>query len=304
MLVRRKVWFVAPFAAVLAISAALAFLLPATYRSEATILIQRQSIPKNLVDTTITTYVEEQIQETRNGLRRTRTCLAIAEKFDLYPRRASIEPVGRCGESREEHRGRDGRCEGVVARSGRRARCDDRLHGRIQCVHSRDRAGGGTDALAKRYLDEHRRDAKKQAADVSAFLQDEADKLKDEIATLEKAQAQFKQREQNQLPELRDMNLSLFERTQQEIETSKTTIRALQAKIDAAKSELSLTQPYKEVVTEDGKRMLSASERLSVLTADYLRACARYSPEHPDVLRLSREIRVLAQANRLWRARQ
>ena len=41
--------------------------------------------------------------------------------------------------------------------------------------------------------------------------------------------------------------------------------------------------------------MLSASERLSVLTADYLRACARYSPEHPDVLRLSREIRVLAQ---------
>ena len=44
MLTRRKVWFFAPFATVLAISAALAFLLPATYRSEATILIQRQSI--------------------------------------------------------------------------------------------------------------------------------------------------------------------------------------------------------------------------------------------------------------------
>ena len=152
-----------------------------------------------------------------------------------------------------------------------------------------------TDALVKRYIEDHRQGREEQTAEVSAFLEAEAEKLKVEIASLEKAQASFKQLEQNQLPELRDMNLNLFEKTQQDIENAKERIRGLQAKIDSAKSELSLTEPYKEVVTEDGKRMLSDSERLSVLTADYLRASARYSPEHPDVLRLSREIRVLAQ---------
>jgi len=39
---------------------------------------------------------------------------------------------------------------------------------------------------------------------------------------------------------------------------------------------------------------MSSSDRLSVLTAEYLRASSRYSAQHPDIIRLSREIRVLA----------
>lgn len=41
--------------------------------------------------------------------------------------------------------------------------------------------------------------------------------------------------------------------------------------------------------------MLTGAQRLSVLTAEYLQLSARYSAQHPDVIKLSREIRVLAE---------
>lgn len=294
ILARRRIWFLGPFGAVLLISLGLAFLLPATYRSEATILIQRQSIPKDLVDTTITSYVEEQIQENKERIASYDNLMSIAETFDLYPKERQSNPSDVVAQVKKDIE---------VEMLDVKASSPDGAGERNATIaftvafnaSTPEAAQAVTAALAKRYLDEHRAGREQQAAEVSEFLEVEAEKLKVEIATLEKAQAKFKQREQNQLPELRDMNLSLFEKTQQDIEASKAQIRALLARIDAARSELSLTQPYKEVVSEDGKRMLSASERLSVLTADYLRASARYSPEHPDVLRLSREIKVLAQ---------
>src|SRR4030095_13129782 len=101
----------------------------------------------------------------------------------------------------------------------------------------------------------------------------------------------FKQEEMLQLPELMNMNLRLYEKTEQDIATSEETIRTLQEHIDAMQAELSLTPAYKDVVDDSGKRMLTGDERLSALTAEYLRASARYSAEHPDIIRLTREIR-------------
>ena len=91
------------------------------------------------------------------------------------------------------------------------------------------------------------------------------------------------------------MNLQLYERTEQAIDQTEERIRGLQDRIDSTRAELSLTEPYEEVVTEEGTTLMSASDRLSSLTAQYLRASSRYSASHPDVMRLSREIRVLAE---------
>jgi polysaccharide biosynthesis transport protein len=293
IVVRRKFSFLLPFAVVFGISLALAFLLPATYRSEATILIQRQAIPKNLVETTITGYIEEQIQEIEQRIKSYANLLDIAEAFDLYPGERQANPSGVVTKVASNIE-----VEMVDVKASSPDNTGDRNATIAFTVafnaSTAETARAVTEALAKRYLDEHKASREAQAAQVSAFLEAEADKLKSEIATLEKAQADFKQREQNQLPEVKEMNLGLFERTQQEIDQSKTAIRSMQERIDAGQSELSLTDPYKEVVSEDGKRVLSATERLSLLTAQYLQASARYSPEHPDVLRLAREIRVLA----------
>src|SRR5512139_2626928 len=89
---RRRLGFLISFGVVLGVSIALAFLLPPVYRSEATILIQRQSIPATVVATTVDTYVQEQIQEIRQRLASYDNLLNIAEAFDLYPKERKSDP--------------------------------------------------------------------------------------------------------------------------------------------------------------------------------------------------------------------
>ena len=152
-----------------------------------------------------------------------------------------------------------------------------------------------TDELTERFLDVHVQARTEAATKVFDFLDAEADNIKVEIADLEKQLAGFKQEEIRQLPELMSMNLSLYERTEREIEATETRIRELLQRIDVTRAELSLTEPYDDVVTQEGERMLTASERLGVLSAQYLQATARYSSRHPDVVRLTREISILAE---------
>jgi uncharacterized protein involved in exopolysaccharide biosynthesis len=152
-----------------------------------------------------------------------------------------------------------------------------------------------TNELANHFLEINKAAREDRAAEVSEFLEDEAEKLRLEIGALEESLASFKQEELRQLPELMTMNLQLYERTVGQIEQSERLISQLQDQISAVRAELSLTEPYKEVRTDDGRVLLSANERLGALTAEYMRATARYSKKHPDVLRLAREIRILAQ---------
>lgn len=290
----RKWHFAIPFAVVLAVSVALAFLLPSMYRSEATILIERQNIPQNIVATTVTGYVQEQIQQIRQRITTRETLLEIAETYGLYPGELREDPAEVVKRMREQVE---------VEMVDVQATDPDQQGVRLATIaftiafQAEDprSAQGVTSDLADRFLSYHKAARKEQAAEVSQFLEREAEVIRAELAQLEESLAGFKQEELRQLPELMGMNLQLFEKTEQNIEQTEERIRSLQDRIDSLRSELSLTEPYEEVVTEEGTTLLSAADRLSSLTAQYLRISARYSPEHPDVRRLSREIRVLAE---------
>lgn len=293
ILARRRLWFIAPFFVVFALAIALAFLLPPLYRSEATILIERQSIPSDVVETTVTGYVQEQIEQLRQKAITWDNLWRMAEKFDLYPGLRASDPdevVRKVGKNLE------------VQMLDVQASSPDQTGQRVATIAFTVAFSAGdpqtaqsvTNELSEWYLREHKAAREERAADVSEFLGVEAEKLRNEIAAREKELAKFKQEELRQLPELMDMNLRLYEKTEQDIATSEEAIRTLDERIDAMQAELSLTPAYKEVIDDSGKKVLTGDERMSALTAEYLRASARYSAEHPDIIRLSREIRALA----------
>ncbi len=295
MLMRRKFHFLIPLAAILATAVALAYLLPATYRSEATFLIQRQSIPQNVVPTTVTGYVQEQIQQIRQRLVAHDNLIDLAEKFYLYPKELASNPSAVVERLRKNI---DVQMVDVTASDPDRGaqRGMATIAFTVAFTASTPQlARDVTQDLAERYKDMNRQDREAQAADVNQFLDQQAGDLSKKISAMEKKLATFKQGELQQLPEMMSMNLNLYERTQQDIDGSRERIRGLEDNLNSAQAELSLTEPYKEVRDDDGKLVLSASDRLSALTAEYLQDIAKYSPEHPDVIRLSREIKVLAQ---------
>lgn len=294
MAMRRKLHFVIPFALIVGAAAALAFLLPPTYRSEATFLIQRQTIPQNLVQTTVNSYVQEQIQQIRQRLVAHENLLDLAQQFDIYQdklqsdRRAVVEELRQSIEvdmvditaSDPDQAGqRTATIAFTVAFSAR----------------TPEIAQAVTQELANRYREIHQAAREERAAEVSQFLGEEAQKLAAEIARYEEQLANFKQDELRQLPEMMSMNLNLYERTEQQIQQTRERIRDLEDRINVTQSELSLTEPYEQVRGQDGQVVLTGSQRLSALTAEYLQATSRYSAQHPDVIRLSREIKVLAQ---------
>ncbi len=292
-ILRRRKWrFVVPLLGTLGLGIAAAYLFPPVYRAEATVLIERQTIPSDLVESTVTGYVQEQIEQIRRRIVARDNLLHIAEKYDLYPEERARDPnvVVRELAGDLEVEMVDVEESGATRRGERTATIAFIVAFKAP---SPETAQAVTEDLTRRYLEEHKSARSKQAAAVTRFLTEEADRLREEIATLEEKLARFKQEQLHQLPQMMEMNQKLYESTEEKIDATTRRIRSLQDQIESLQAEVSVTSPYKEVITEQGERVLTGGERLSMLMADYFRDSARYSARHPDIIRLRREIETL-----------
>src|ERR1700691_235442 len=80
---RRTFW---PIAGVgILITILLALLLPPTYQSMATILIEQQEIPQELVRSVITSYADQRVQIISQRVMTTQNLLSLIERYNLYP---------------------------------------------------------------------------------------------------------------------------------------------------------------------------------------------------------------------------
>ena len=291
---RRKLSFFVPLVLFTLLGIAVALLLPPTYRSEATILIERQLIPADLVATTVRGYVQEQIERIRQRITTHEGLQEIADTHDLFSDADGMDPPEIARALRESI---------GVDMIDVEARDPDKTGRRTATVafnvwfenSSPEVAQTVTNELADRFLKEHQLVRTEIARDVAVFLEGEAAVLKEELDTLEVELSKFRQEEFQQLPELMDMNLKLFEKTENDIVRTRARIRELGDRVNEIEGELSLTDPFLEVETESGAKIQSAANRLSSLTAQYIRLTSRYSEKHPDVIKLSREIRILAE---------
>ncbi len=292
---RRKLQFFLPFILILIAGIGLAFGLPPVYRSDATILIERQEIPADLVQTTVTGFVEERIKAITERLLTRENLWKIAEEQNLYP-----------GERTKENQSdivqhiRDSVFVEMVD-----VKTNDPGTGKQSTAtiaftigfEANDPTVARTIAneLTTLFLEANRKSRSEQAAQVESFFEVESQRLSKEISALEAKLAEFKQREGDRLPELRDMNTRLYEKTEGEIDQSQTRIRSLEDTINSVRAELAITKPNLEAIGADGKAILSPIAQLRFLMGEYLRLSSIYSPDHPDLIKMRREIGSLEQ---------
>lgn len=289
---RRKVSFFLMFFIILAIGLTIAFVLPPVYESEATIIIERQEIPPELVATTVTGYVQERIEGIRQRLVTYNNLVDIEKELDIFP---GMRKSGDINEMvkliRDSINVSMVDVKASTVKGGTTTATIAFTVGyQANTAETAKKVAG---ALADRYLLENKQARSEQAADVSEFLGIEADRLKTEIVELEKKLALFKQEKLSELPELMQVNMRLYEKTEGQIESSRDRVLKLEDSITALESELSLTAPRKAVTTEEGKVIRPPDEQLSSLIAAFLQSSARYTSSHPDIVRLRREIQVL-----------
>jgi uncharacterized protein involved in exopolysaccharide biosynthesis len=275
---------------ILAVSVAVAMLWPPTYRSTATILIEEQGIPADLVRSTITTYAWQRIQTISQRVMSRANLLEIVDKYKLYgnkrARETSEEIVQRM---RTDMKLQPVSAEVIDPRTGRPTAAT------IAFTLSFD---GENPAVTQKvvselttlYLNENIKSRTEKVAETYDFLTDEANKLNLQIAELETQLAVFKEKNINRLPELKDFNMRQMERTETELRDVQGEIRSLDERKVYLEAQLTQVQPSGPVFSSDGHPVLNKAARLKSIKTEYAVATAKYSPEHPDVLKLKREM--------------
>ncbi len=293
---RRRKWamlLVAGFIFLLAI--AIALVLPPVYRSTATILIEEQDIPRELVQSTVTSYAAQRIEIINREVMTRANLLKLIERHNLYAEEREHDPIESII---EEMRGAISldmvSAEVIDPRSGRPTEA------MIAFTVSFDgstpeQAQRVTSDLASLYLSENIKRRTRKAAEASEFLAAEAQKLKQRLAKIDEKIVDFKARNAGALPEFSQMNMELAERSRREISDIDRQLRSLREREYYLEGQLALVKPHAPVVSADGTMVLDDSERLRMLRSEYARISAKYGPTHPDVVRLKREITALEQ---------
>ena len=274
-------------------SATVAFGLPPVYRSTATILIEEQDIPQDLVRSTVTSYADQRIQVISQRVMSRSNLKNIIEKYGLYAKEARAETTERIIDRMRNDVNLEILSSDVIdPRSGRPTQATIAFS---ISYDSRDpeTAQRVANELVSLYLTENIRNRTQKAEETSEFLSEEADRLSRKLADLETRMARFKERNSGKLPQLMDLNLQLLDRTERDIRELKSQIVSLKERKIYLEGQLAQIDPTVPVISATGERVMDPATRLKILEVQYLSESSRYAPEHPNVVKLRMEIDAL-----------
>jgi uncharacterized protein involved in exopolysaccharide biosynthesis len=290
---RRRTLIVLAGGILLGLSLAAAFLWPATYKSMATILIEEQEIPSELVHSTITSYADQRIETIKQQVMSRTTLWKVVEQYNLYPDLRRTNPA-----------------EEVVKRFTKEIEVEvisaDVVDKRTQHPtkatiaftvayqsNSPDLAQQVANELTSLFLGQNLKSRERQAQEATSFLQQEAENLSTHIGEVDEKIATFKHRASGALPELMPLNLQLMSQSDRELLDIDQQIRTLEERKNYLEGELATIKPNTPIMSVTGERILDSAERLRALHAEYAGASANQSPEHPDILKMKQEIEAL-----------
>lgn len=295
-ILRRRIWaLVIPVALLLAIAVPIIFALPPTYQSKATILIEDQAIPRDLVQSTVSTFAAERLEIITQRVMATQNLVQLVNKLDLYRDLRNEETMTELAERMRKAFSMKLKEANVTdARSGRSQKAT--IAFTLSFEHTKPaKAQAVVQELVSLYISENLRTRRAKAEETKNFLQQEVEKAASQISLFERALAEFKQRNAGNLPEQIDVTMAGLRRAEQQIMALQSRVGVLRERKIYLEAQLIQVDPYLRAQTTGNKTELRPEDRLRQLRAELLRLRARYGAQHPDVRRVVRQIAVLSQ---------
>ena len=286
---RRKTLMVV-FALAMLITVLLALLLPPRYRSFGTILIEQQEMPQELVRSTVTSYADERVQVISKRVMTTETLLGIIQRYNLYPKERTRDTREKLLARMRKDIGMKMISADVIdPRSGHPTAATIAFEVSYTGA-SADLAAKVANELTTLYLNENLNNRTQLARDAAQFLESEGDRVSRQIADLEVKLAEFKDKNQLKLPELTQLNMSLLDRTDEELRAEESRKTSLGQQLVYLEAQLAQLKPNSAVFSDTGERITSSADRLKMARSELDTARALYAPDHPDIVRLEREV--------------
>jgi succinoglycan biosynthesis transport protein ExoP len=270
-----------------------AYSLPGTYRSTGTILIEQQNISTDFVQTTVTTYADEQIELMTRRVMSTPILTSIVEKFGLYPGIVGPDAAHAAVEKLRENTVLETQAADVSdPRSGRAMRATIAFN--LSFDHTdAETAQQVAQELADLYLKENIASRTNQAQLTVEFVQSSIETAQRDLDKAAAELAKFKDLHAGNLPELLNFHLQSIERTEQQVDNLDGEIRESRNRQFTLETELATTNPFGNAVDENGDPILGTADRLAFLQNERLRLLSLYTPAHPAVMQAEREIQML-----------
>jgi polysaccharide biosynthesis transport protein len=290
---RRRKLIVFTSLGLLAVSLTLAFLWPPTYKSTATILIEEQEIPSDLVRSTITSYADQRIETIKQQVMSRTTLWKVVDQFGLYQDQRKNSPA----EEIVKQFIKDIEVE-VISADVVDKRTQHATKATIAFTvayqnRSPELAQKVANELTSLFLGENLKSRERQAQEATSFLQQEAENLERHINDIDEKIAKFKRRANGALPELTPLNQQLMNQAERELMDIDQQIRSLDERKTYLGGELATIKPNTPILSVTGERILDSTERLRALRAEYAAAAANLSADHPDIRKMKQEIDAL-----------
>jgi succinoglycan biosynthesis transport protein ExoP len=257
--------------------------LPDIYQSGATVLIERQQIPDELVRSTVTSGLEVRLQTMQQEILSRKRLEGLINQFGLYADLKKSAPM-----------------EGVIDQM----RKDVGIQLRSDAQRGGDRATiaftvsyKGTDPqkvalvanrLAADYIEENLKMRESQATGTADFLRNQLNELGQKLQDQEKLVSAFKERHIGELPEQMDANLKNLEQLTAQLRLNGDNMARASERKSAVERQLAEALG---AAAPSGPETSAA--RLAQLRGALASVQTRYSDKHPDVMRLKAEIQAL-----------
>ena len=278
------------FAAGLLLAIALALFWPASYRSTATILIEQQELPSDLVRSTVTSFADERVQMISQRVMTTETLLGIIRRYGLYPKERSRQTRDQIiKRMRTDIDVKMISADVVDPRSGAPTKATIAFTVAFTDP-SPDEAAKVANELTTLFLNDNVETRTQLANGAATFLQAQVTQVSQHLGKVESQLSAFEAKHFEALPDLTQLNMQLINSTQQELQETQSRESSLEQQEVFLQAQLVQLKPDSAVFDDTGQRVFSTRDRLKMLRSELAADRAAYGPAYPDIERLSREV--------------
>lgn len=282
---RRKFFVIIPVILMTAGFAVYAYRLPASYRASA-LLAADPVVPQEYVKSPRPTYGYEysttvRTQEQLRTLREALFSDYVVEKLVREFKLAALPSEGKIPDS--VHNDIEGRIK--VELEG--------VNGFRIGFQGSDRAQVAriTNRMAELFIERIESARKRRVHETSEFLDQELQKVRQKLGEQDDKIKQFKMRAVHSLPETTGSNIRLLEAAQISLAGKNEEIANDEAQKQAILAEIKGLESQGVVANRPIRERTPMDEKLDGLRLELKQAQARYTPSHPEVQRLAREVR-------------
>ena len=281
ILKRRRQCVTITLAAVFLASALIAFVIPAIYRSSSTILIEEQEVPRELVNTSVTSFAEQRLQTINQRIMGSSKLLGIIDRFHLYPELKEKWTTEEIVEKlRKDIKLNTISADVVDPRTGMPRPATIAFTLSYQGKNPQQVQQVASE-LASLYLAENLATRERQSQGTSDFMEEEMTSVQAQLAESEAKLAAYKQKNVNALPELSQLNQTLAEGVEHDIVMLNEQLRSMKEKESYYVAQLDAVST--DAASQDKTRLSELRVRLGELKT-------RYTDEHPDVIKTKSEL--------------